>query len=395
LDTNEVVSILLDVAEALASLEKDVVHRDLKPENILFYQDHWCLADFGIARYAEATTAQDTHKHAFTAQYAAPEQWRSEHATPATDVYAFGVLAFELLQGRRPFLGPTFAHYRSQHLDQAPPRLIGVSPSIASLVSECLYKMPQARPTPANILLRLRKSQQPPSPAAMQLQAANQAIVEQHAQAEASNSAQKSRDEQRRGLFTIARQSFEIILEELVAQIIDAAPSALIKRSPYMRIELGTGTLSIDSPVESPAECLRAFGGPAAFDVIAYSSIKVSQPRDRFGYEGRSHALWFCDAHEQGIYRWFETAFMIYPLIPKISSVNPFAFSPTDKKAAEAFAPTTAEYQIAWEPLPFDQGEDGPFIERWIAWLAGAARGALRGPSQMPENSGGKHRNAR
>lgn len=392
---NESLSILLDVAEALASLEKDVVHRDLKPENILFYQGHWCLADFGIARYAEATTAQDTHKHAFTAPYAAPEQWRGEHATPATDVYAFGVLAFELLQGHRPFPGPAFAHYRSQHLDQAPPRLVGISPSVASLVSECLYKMPQARPTPANILLRLRKSQQPSSPAAMQLQAANQAIVEQHVAASASDSAQKSREEQRGGLFTIARQSFDIILEELVAQIRDAAPSALIKRSPYVTIQLGTGVLSIDSPVSAPAGCLKAFGGPAAFDVIAYSSIKVSQPRDRFGHEGRSHALWFCDAHEEGVYRWFETAFMIYPLIPKISFVNPFAFSPTDKKAAEAFAPSTTEYQIAWEPLPFDQGEEEQFIERWVAWFAGAARGTLRGPSQMPENSGGKHRNAR
>ncbi len=389
---NESLNVLLDVAEALASLEKDVVHRDLKPENILFYQGHWCLADFGIARYAEATTAQDTHKHSFTAPYAAPEQWRGEHATPAADVHAFGVLAFELLQGRRPFAGPTFAHYRSQHLDQAPPRLVGISPSIASLVSECLYKMPQARPTPANILTRLHKSQHPSSPAAMQLQAANQTIVEQHVRAAASDSAQKSLDEQRRGLFTIARQSFETILEELVTQISDAAPSALIKRSPYVTMQLGTGVLSIDSPVSAPAGCLKAFGGPAAFDVIASSSIKVSQPRDQFGYEGRSHALWFCDAHEKGVYRWFETAFMIYPLIPRINSVNPFAFSPTDKNAAEAFSPSTTEYQIAWELLPFDQGDEGQFIERWIAWFAGAARGALRGPSQMPENSGGHHR---
>src|SRR5258708_40144833 len=105
---NEAVNILLDVAEALASLEKDVVHRDLKPENILFYQGHWCLADFGIARYAEATTSPDTHKYSFTPPYAAPEQWRFERATPATDVYAFGVTAFELLQGHRPFRGTDF-----------------------------------------------------------------------------------------------------------------------------------------------------------------------------------------------------------------------------------------------------------------------------------------------
>ncbi len=113
LETLEAVSILIDVAEALAGLESEVVHRDLKPENILLYEGHWCLADFGIARYAEATTAPDTRKHSFSLPYAAPEQWRMERATPATDVYAFGVTAFELLQGHRPFAGPDF---REQHL---------------------------------------------------------------------------------------------------------------------------------------------------------------------------------------------------------------------------------------------------------------------------------------
>src|SRR6266566_9880151 len=72
---DEAVSILIDVAEALAGLESEVVHRDLKPENILLYEGHWCLADFGIARYAEATTAPDTRKHSFSLPYAAPEQW--------------------------------------------------------------------------------------------------------------------------------------------------------------------------------------------------------------------------------------------------------------------------------------------------------------------------------
>jgi eukaryotic-like serine/threonine-protein kinase len=69
------VKILLDVAEALAGLHQGVVHRDLKPENVLLYQGCWCLADFGIARCAEATTAPETQKYALTAAYAAPEQW--------------------------------------------------------------------------------------------------------------------------------------------------------------------------------------------------------------------------------------------------------------------------------------------------------------------------------
>lgn len=106
LEMVDALAVLSDVAAALADLEGRVVHRDLKPENILLLEGHWRLADFGISRYAEATTAPDTRKFSMTPPYAAPEQWRWERATSATDVYALGVLAYELLTGSRPFLGP-------------------------------------------------------------------------------------------------------------------------------------------------------------------------------------------------------------------------------------------------------------------------------------------------
>ena len=113
---NDTVAVLLDIAQGLAELGNEIVHRDIKPENILLYESHWCLTDFGIARYAEATTAPDTHKFSMTPPYAAPEQWREERATYATDVYAFEVMAYELLQGRRPFPGPEKSDFREQHL---------------------------------------------------------------------------------------------------------------------------------------------------------------------------------------------------------------------------------------------------------------------------------------
>jgi len=95
----EAVAALSDIAGALDDLDGRVVHRDLKPENVLLLNGRWCLADFGISRYAEATTAPDTRKYAMTAPYAAPEQWQFERATAATDIYALGVIGYEMLVG--------------------------------------------------------------------------------------------------------------------------------------------------------------------------------------------------------------------------------------------------------------------------------------------------------
>ena len=118
----DAVAVLRDIAVALEDLDGRLVHRDLKPENVLYLDGTWCVADFGISRYAEATTAADTRKYSMTPSYAAPEQWRAEHATGAADVYAFGVMAFELLTGRWPFRGPDF---REQHYMELRRRLTG------------------------------------------------------------------------------------------------------------------------------------------------------------------------------------------------------------------------------------------------------------------------------
>lgn len=391
LETDKVVAVLIDVAQALTTLSIGIVHRDLKPENVLLYEGHWCLADFGIARYAEATTAPDTHKFAMTPPYAAPEQWRGERATSATDVYAFGVMAFELLQGALPFLGPDF---RNQHLDQPAPAITDCSPSIASLVNQCLFKASAARPTPANILTRLRASQRTPSPGAAKLQAVNKAVVEKLSEEAAKKSAQQSREEIRRELFRAAEQSFNRILEVLRERILEAAPAAVdsTTAAPGLQMHLGNGTIIIDPIQMAIAECLAAYDYEPPFDVIAYTAIAVRKPRDRYDYEGRAHSLWFCDAHDEGVYRWYEIAFMVQPLIPERSTLDPFALPPTDEKAAHAFTPVMDVRQIAWQPLPFDQGGEEQFIERWLDWFAAAVDGTLSHPSHMPEQSGGKYR---
>jgi serine/threonine protein kinase len=389
---DEAISILTDVAQGLASLNAGVVHRDLKPENVLFYQDHWCLTDFGIARYAEATTAPDTHKLSMTPPYAAPEQWRGERATYSTDVYAFGIMAYELLQGKCPFLGPESPDFREQHLNQPPPAVSGCPPSFASLVNECLFKAQTARPTPANILARLQAAQRPASPAIGRLQAVNKAIVEKEGAQQALISAQQSQEALRRELFSAAEQSFNVLREALKQRILEAAPATNVSEARGLTLRLGDGALIIDPIQPAPADCLSYYGDAPPFDVITYTAVAVRKPRDQWNYEGRAHSMWFCDAHDEGIYRWFELAFMVRPGIPEGYTLDPFALPPTKEDAVGAFAPAITTRQIAWKPIPFDQGNEEQFFERWLTWFAAAVDGSLSKPSHMPEESGGKFR---
>jgi eukaryotic-like serine/threonine-protein kinase len=341
----EAMPILIDIADALAGLQGNVIHRDLKPRTSCSTRGHWSLADFGISRYAEATTAPDTHKYAMTPPYVA------QRTTPATDVYAFGVVTFEMLAGRRPFPGPALEDFREQHLNQDPPPLTNVAPSLAALASESLFKAPQARPTAANVAARLRLSLQQPSPSALRLQNANKKVIAAQSAASAQASAHASLEEQRSDLFAAATQSFQVLVDRLLTAVLEAASAAQIHRSGKdIIVRLGNGVLMIDGPQRTPSGALQAYGRPGPFHVVAHSAIRVKQPRDPYEYEGRSHALWFCDAYETGVYGWFETAFMVTPTIAQRFTFDPFALDPTNKDAGGAFSNVMTVRQLALVP---------------------------------------------
>lgn len=391
LGTEEAVAVLTDVAEALSSLEGEVVHRDIKPENILLYGGHWCISDFGISRYAEAATSADTRKFMMTSAYAAPEQWREERATNATDIYAFGVMGFELTQGHLPFDGPD---YREQHLHDVPPEVKECPAAIASLIAECMYKPAPARPSAANVLARLSASGGSPSLAEQKLQAVQKKVVEQQGRAAAAASVKQSIEGTRRDLVQVAEQSLTPILEVLTERVVAAAPATqkgILDGGWVLR--LGDASLIVDSMQAAPQGCLAAFTYEPAFDVVAFSAIAVKRPRDRYDYEGRGHSFWFCDAHEEGVYRWFELAFTMSVFSGKRSTLDPFPASPTDEEAGKCLTPVSGtRFSLARQPIPFDQGEEDAFVERWLGWFAEAAAGSLSMPSHMPEDTGGKFR---
>ncbi len=127
----------------------DVVHCDIKPGNIMVDRGgNIYLADFGIARHADSTTT--SMAGAGTAAYMAPEQIKEEPVSPRTDIYAMAIMIFEMLTGRRPFLGDETTidskdrtlseRLREAHLLQEPPKLSDVRPGLPEVLSGVLRK---------------------------------------------------------------------------------------------------------------------------------------------------------------------------------------------------------------------------------------------------------------
>jgi eukaryotic-like serine/threonine-protein kinase len=151
-----VAELVAPIATALAHVHaRGVVHRDLKPENA-FAGERAVLVDFGLAR-AITSVESTTRTRAGTAYYMAPEQITGGDATGATDVYALGVMLYELATGVPPFAGSD-AELRVAHVGHRPRHpgdRAAVPRGLASLIVECLAKDPARRPAPAEIAARL------------------------------------------------------------------------------------------------------------------------------------------------------------------------------------------------------------------------------------------------
>ncbi|WP_030920871.1 serine/threonine-protein kinase [Streptosporangium amethystogenes] len=131
-----------------------VIHRDIKPGNLLVTEAGVIkITDFGIARVLEAAPVTQTGVLLGTAQYVSPEQASGEPLTPATDIYSLGVVAYECLAGRAPFLAETQVAIALMHIGETPPPLpASVPPAVRDLVMACLSKDPLRRPAGAREL---------------------------------------------------------------------------------------------------------------------------------------------------------------------------------------------------------------------------------------------------
>jgi tetratricopeptide (TPR) repeat protein len=172
LPVDEAVRILREVTDALAyAHSRGVVHRDIKPDNVLLSGRHALVADFGVAKAVsdaggEGLTA--TGLAIGTPAYMAPEQATADpNVDHRADIYAVGVVAYELLAGQLPFRGPTAQAVVAAHLADAPEPVdahrSSITPTLAALVMRCLEKLPADRVQSAEDLLHALEAMATPS----------------------------------------------------------------------------------------------------------------------------------------------------------------------------------------------------------------------------------------
>jgi len=150
-DISNRLRIALDIARALEYIHsKKIIHRDIKPDNVhIDASGKVKLMDFGIAK-AEGLHLTRTGFAVGTPYYMSPEQVRGEPATEAMDIYAFGILLFELLTGQKPVEGDTlerlFYAILNEPLKPEPMVEAGAPAAIVDLVLRCTAKKPEGRP---------------------------------------------------------------------------------------------------------------------------------------------------------------------------------------------------------------------------------------------------------
>ena len=157
LSTDKTLDIVAQTASALqAAHAAGLVHRDIKPGNLLITPDGRVkITDFGIARIADQVPLTATGQVMGTVQYLSPEQASGHAASPATDTYSLGIVAYESLAGKRPFTGESQVAIAMAQINDAPPPLPPtVAEPVQNFVMSMIAKKPEDRPATASAVAR-------------------------------------------------------------------------------------------------------------------------------------------------------------------------------------------------------------------------------------------------
>jgi serine/threonine-protein kinase len=170
LSAPRVVHIALQIARSLREAHRlDVIHRDLKPGNVLLTrhgdeEDFVKVLDFGLVKHVESEDDQELTKAGLfmgSPKYMSPEQIRGERVDARSDIYALGVVMYEMLTGRVPFDRENTVKVLMAHMHEAVPPIENPEcpPALADLVMRCLSKHPNARPSSMDdVILQLKQA---------------------------------------------------------------------------------------------------------------------------------------------------------------------------------------------------------------------------------------------
>jgi serine/threonine-protein kinase len=212
------------------------------------------------------------------------------------------------------------------------------------------------------------------------LAAATKKVAERQAVENAKRQRQASEHERREELFEAAARTFTTIPASLMEALQAESPLARLQspvghgRMEFVA-ELEAGKLGVSKPAP-----IASWDGP--FEVIAVASIVVNQDRNRRGYEGRSHSLWYCDAQSEGVYGWYELAFMRSAFRAQ-PAIVPYAAHPRD--VPNAFKRVIGAEQLAWPIEELHRADLTEFVDRWLGWFADASVEELFCPATLPE----------
>ena len=157
LSTDRTLDVVAQTAAALqAAHAAGLVHRDIKPGNLLITPDGRVkITDFGIARIADQVPLTATGQVMGTVQYLSPEQASGHPASPSTDIYSLGIVAYECLAGKRPFTGESQVAIAMAQINEQPPALPPtVAEPVQNFVMAMIAKKPEDRPASAASVAR-------------------------------------------------------------------------------------------------------------------------------------------------------------------------------------------------------------------------------------------------
>jgi hypothetical protein len=246
------------------------------------------------------------------------------------------------------------------------------------LVSLCLRKNPQARPSITSIQSQL-ESMERESESPSLISAAGVAIAQEHAKSEAEAARKRTEQEQRMELAQDASSTLDFVIESMFKAIIKDAPIA--ERVATGAIRLGSGKLA--AAMRFPLLPVDTFPNWRK-NIICGAIIYVEQADPL--YRGRSANLWFGELENPGEFRWWEIPYFTW------RSKEPLAFVPFGvdtqsglKDVDLAGSQIMHIVQQAAKPIPIDGEYAEDFVKRWTARLAAASQNRLRYPSHLPE----------